>query len=120
MDFSKSIEDIIADFRGLPRTTSESSKHAPIQIVSVLKQLEEKHQLQQPSAERILVENWNNIFGGLAGRCNPVCIKSDRVLIISVNNQTLRSELQFRKHGLLKKIQALPHCENICELLFKS
>ena len=120
MIFSKQTEDIIADFRELPRTTSESSKHAPIQIDSILGLLEEKHKLQKPCAERILVENWNNIFENLAGRCNPLYIKDGRTLIISVSNQTLRSELQFRKRNLLKKIQALPHCENICELLAKA
>ena len=120
MFFSKQIEDVIADFRRLPRTVSESSKHAPIRIGGALNLLEEKYKLQQPSAERILVEHWNHIFENLASRCNPLSIKDGRTLIISVNNQTLRSELQFRKKIILKKIQTLPLCENICELLIRA
>ena len=120
MFFSKQTEDVIADFRGLPRTTSESLKHAPVRIDAALNLLEEKYKLQQPSAERILVEHWNYIFETLASRCNPLSIKNGSTLIISVNNQTLRSELQFRKKNVLKKIQSLPHCENIRELLIRA
>ena len=57
--------------------------------------LRERYKLEQPSPERSLVENWETIFGKLAGRCNPLRIKDGTVLIISVTNQTLRAELRF-------------------------
>ena len=120
MDFTKQVEDIIADFRGLPRTTTESSKHAPVQLDILLERLKEKYKLEKPSAERTIVEHWNEIFETLAGRCNPLSLKNERTLIISVANQTLRSELQFRKRAILKKIQALPHCENVSELVIRA
>lgn len=82
--------------------------------------LEEKYKLEKPSPERSLVENWDHVFGKLAGRCNPVRIKDDDTLIISVTNQTLRSELQFMKRSVLKKIQALEHCADIKELVIRS
>ena len=120
MNFSKQVEDIIADFRGLPRTMTESSKQAPRPLDSVLELLKEKYKLEKPSAERTLVEHWYEIFGNLAGRCNPVSIKDERILVISVANQTLRSELQFRKRAVLEKIRALPHCETITELVIRA
>lgn len=121
MNFSKNIEDLIADFRGLPRNTTASSKHPPVPLDNLLVVLKEKYKLEKPSTERTLVENWVEIFGTkLAGRCNPVRIKEERVLIVSVTNQTLRSELQFRKRAILKKIHTLPGCTSIKEIIIRS
>lgn len=120
MKFSKNIEDVIADFRGLPHTVSASSRREPTPLDSVLVVLQEKYKLEKPSPERTLVENWEKVFGKLAGRCNPVRIKDEHTLIVSVTNQTLRSELQFMKRSVLKKIQALEHCEGIKDLVIRS
>ena len=120
MIFSRAIEDIIADFRGLPRTTTDSLKHEPVPLDKILTIVKEKHNLEIFSPERTIVENWNEIFGNLAGRCNPSSIKDGKTLVISVTNQTLRSELKFKKKSLLKKIQTLPHCENISEILVRA
>ena len=119
MNFSKNTEDIIADFRGLPRTTTASSKRPPMQLDNLLVLLTERYKLEEPSAERTLVEHWGEIFGSIAGRCNPVRIKDDRTLVVSVTNQTLRSELQFRKRSIIKKIQSLPNCKTVCELVIR-
>tara|TARA_B110000093_G_scaffold52421_1_gene56415 strand:+ start:59 stop:421 length:363 start_codon:yes stop_codon:yes gene_type:complete len=119
MNFSKNTEDIIADFRGLPRTITYSSKRPPVPLDNILVILKEKYQFEQPSAERTMVEHWGEIFGTLAGRCNPVRIKDGRTLIVSVTNQTLRSELQFRKRTVLKKIQSLPNCKGVSEIVIR-
>ena len=34
-------------------------------------------------------------------------------------NQTLRSELQFQKRGILRRIQQLEHCAKIDELIIR-
>lgn len=120
MNISKQVEDIIADFRELPRTVTASSKHEPVLLDSILEQVKEKYALEKSSPERTIVENWTEIFGNLAGRCNPLSLKDGKVLIISVANQTLRSEFQFRKRITLKKIQSLPHCENISEIQIRA
>ncbi len=120
MSFSKQVEDVIADFRELPRTVTESSKRSPVLLDTILDHLKEKYSLEKPSPERALVENWNEIFGTLSGRCNPVSIKDGKTLVIAVTNQTLRSELQFRKPALLKKIQTLQHCEAISEIIVRA
>lgn len=120
MKFSKSIEDVIADFRGLPRTVTASSRKDPLPLDNLLVVLKEQYKLEEPSPERILVENWGEVFGSMAGRCNPVRIKNDTTLVISVTNQTLRSELQFQKRAILGRIQKLAHCEEIRELVIRS
>lgn len=121
MKFSKNIEDVIADFRGLPHTVTASSRREPSSLDSILVVLQEKYKLEKPSPERTLVENWQSIFGpSLCERCHPVRIKDEHTLIVSVTNQTLRSELQFMKRSVLKKIQALEHCGGIKELVIRS
>jgi len=119
MNFKKSTEDIIADFRGLPRTVTASSRKQPAPLDSLLVVLKEQYKLEAPSPERTLVENWATVFGSLSSRCSPVRIKEGR-LIISVTNQTLRSELQFQKHTILRRIQNLEHCKDIRELVVRS
>lgn len=119
MPFSKPIEDIIADFRGLPRSVSAASKRHPVSLDNLLVIIKERYKLESPSPERTLVQNWDSIFGKLAGRCNPIRIKDERTLIISVTNPTLRSELNFKKKQILKQIQMLPHCNAISEIVIR-
>lgn len=121
MQFNKKTEDLIADFRGLPRTVTASSCKQPIALSNLLVVLKEQYKLEVPCPERSLVEHWEQIFGpSLASRCHPVKIKEDSTLIISVTNQTLRAELQFQKQLILKKIQRLEHCHKIQELIIRS
>jgi len=121
MRFSKKNEDIIADFRGLPRTVTTSSLKDPVTLDNLLVLLQEQYKLEQPSAERILVENWESIFGSsLSRRCHPVRIKDGHSLIISVTNQTLRSELKFQKRAILKKINSLEYCKDIKDIVVRS
>ena len=110
----------LSHFRGLPRTVTQSTRHKPVLLDTVLEQIKEKYRLEKPSPERSIIENWNEIFGKLAGRCNPLSLKEDKILIISVANQTLRTELQFQRPALLKKIQSLPYCENISEIRIRA
>lgn len=121
MRFKKTTEDLIADFRGLPRTVTHASTREPYPLDSLLVLLTEQYKLEQPSPERSLVENWTEIFGpSLAGRCTPVRIRDGQTLLIAVTNQTLRSELQFQKPAILKRIQKLKFCENIKDLVIRS
>jgi len=121
MKFNKNAEDLIADFRGLPRSVSASSLRDPMPLDNLLVVLQEQYKLEKPSAERTLVENWEAVFGSkLAGRCNPVRIKEEHTLIISVTNQTLRSELQFQKRAILKKINSFENCEMIKDIVIRS
>ena len=120
MPFSKSIEDVIANFRGLPRTVTASSRKPPVPLEDLMGLLQEKYKLEQPSPERVIVENWAEIFGKWAGRCNPVRIQDGKTLVVSVTNQTLRSELTFMKRSVLKKIQALEYCQDVTDLVVRS
>ena len=121
MRFSKKIEDIIADFRGLPHTVTSSSRRQPEPLDNLLVMLQEKYNLEKPSSERSLVENWEVLFGpSLCERCHPVRIKDGHTLIISVTNQTLRSELQFMKRAILKRIQSLEYCADIKDIVVRS
>ncbi|MGC6423925.1 MAG: DUF721 domain-containing protein [Lentimonas sp.] len=121
MKFNKQTEDIIADFRGLPRTVTSASRREPTTLDNLLVVLQEQYKLERPSPERTLVENWETVFGPkLAGRCNPVRIKNGDTLIVSVTNQTLRSELQFQKRAVINKIQSFENCREIKDLVIRS
>ncbi len=117
--FSKKIEDVIAEFRGLPQTVTWSSQRPPVQLKNILAILKARYKLEDPSPERNLVKNWEHLFGKIASRCHPVRIKDKHILIISVTNQTLRSELQFQKRSILERIRKLKHCTDIDELVIR-
>ncbi len=118
MRFSKTTEDLIADFRGLPRTTSTASKREPAPLESLLVMLQEQYKLERPGPERTLVEHWAEVFGpSLAGRCNPVRIKPGGILVVSVTNPTLRTELQFQKRTILRRIRKLDHCSDMTDIV---
>lgn len=121
MPLNKQTEDLIANFRGLPSTVTASSLRPPLELHTLVEQLETQYQFERVSPERILVENWANIFGSkLAQRCHPVRIVEGHILVLSVQNQTLRSELNFMKRSLLKRIQALEHCDGIKDIRTQS
>ena len=121
MPLNKQTEDLIANFRGLPSTVTASSLRPPLELQSIVEQLETRYQFERISPERVLVENWANIFGSkLAQRCHPVRIVEGRVLVLCVQNQTLRSEINFMKRSLLKRIQALDHCKDIQDIRTQS
>jgi hypothetical protein len=49
----------------------------PVSLNSLLVVFKERYKIEEPCPERSLVENWSELFGKLAGRCNPVRIKDD-------------------------------------------
>ena len=91
----------------------------PVSLNSLLVVFKERYKIEEPCPERSLVEHWGEVFGKLANRCNPVRIKDEHTLIISVTNPTLRTELNFQKMHILNKIARLPHCAAIQDLVIR-
>lgn len=63
------------------------------------------------------MQHWKGILGKeRAALCQPLRIIDGSRLIMVVSNPTLRQELEFDKRQILRKIRALPSCENIRHL----
>jgi len=118
----RSTDEMVTEFLGLPEgAASRPARGAPKSMQELVERLKDEHGLEQQTPERNLVDHWESIFGeGLAARCSPARITPDNTLILAVANQTLRSELRFRKRDLLRKIQRVPGCERIRDLRFRT
>ena len=120
MMFSRHIENLIADLRNLPHNRNRSRIRDEKPLGDLMDLLTEKHNIEQPSCEKIIMKHWRDIVGSeMAHRCKPQTILHGNMLVIVTANPTLRNELSMRKHGMLKKIRALPTCQNIQEIFFK-
>lgn len=90
-------------------------------IDSLLEVLIQRHRIQKPRPEEILMEHWRTIVGPQnAHGCAPEKVDRVGVLHVRVANPILRRELMFRKADMLRKLQSLPECDFIVDILFKA
>lgn len=121
MPFSREIENLIADFRGLPRDFDRGYQRPPTPLGNLMSVIRERHRLDQDCPERVLVENWSRIFeGAYAERCHPVRILNEDTLVLAINHPVLRSNIMMDSRRYLQKIQALPLCAGIKKLVARA
>ncbi len=119
MKFSRKVENLIANFRGVPEDGKRSILNEPFKADSLIEVILERHQLGKPRAEQVIIENWQQIIGPEnAHRSCPTRIIRKRRLLVAVANTTLRQELSFHRHMILNRIRSLPGCKEIKELTF--
>ncbi|UPA28579.1 MAG: DUF721 domain-containing protein [Verrucomicrobiota bacterium] len=119
--FSKKIQNLIADFRGLPRDTSIAVEREEVPIETIAKRLIEKY-IQTPEARThsTIVDQWPLIVGEpLQKFSKPERVNAQGILFVNVNNSTIRQELTFRQKEILKKIQQLCPQSRIQKIVFK-
>lgn len=117
--FNRSVENLIANLRGIPESTSRAWIRPEKHLSQLLNTLQFKESLDQRCYDSIL-KNWEALLGPqYAGRCNPArLIENGSVLVMDIPNATLRQHLQFQKGQLLQKLQKLPYCGKLRGLVF--
>lgn len=120
MRFNRRTENLVANLRGLPEDTSHSIRRPAKSIGDLVDKVFERYKINQPRIEDIIMANWKQIVGEKAAhRCSPLKIIQKKRLIVFTTNATIRSELNFNRRELIKKISALPNCETIKEITFQ-
>lgn len=119
--FSRQQEAIIMEFLGIPRESANFSSKEPVTMEALVGQFIDRHGINHSEVkpEQVLVEAWESIFGSFSQRCFPVKLTDSGVLIISVSNATLRSEIRFMKREIVRKIQKLEACQEIKDLVIR-
>lgn len=114
MTFDRKIENLIANLRGLPEDPSRAFIRKAASLGSVLEGLEVKTAHQRRRYESV-VQHWESLVGApYAQRCSPArLLEGGSVLIVNVPNATLRQHMQFQKVDLLRRLQKLPYCKTI-------
>lgn len=110
MPFSRDVENLIANLRGVPENHSVSiTRSSLLPIDSLMQVLIEKHQLTEEGLEQRIMEAWPELVGKRsANRCRPVRLDEAGRLIVKVDNPTVRNEMRFDQRNILKRIHALP------------
>ena len=118
--FSREAENLIAQFRGLPKNRSRSTLRESKSIDVLIENLIKSYKIGEARASDHIMANWMDIVGSKnAPRCCPKTITRGN-LIITVANPIVRNELQFARSVILKRIRALPGCQEISGLTFLS
>nr|WP_281398180.1 DUF721 domain-containing protein [Ruficoccus amylovorans] len=78
----------------------------------------ERYQIGKDNIEDVIMANWKDVVGErTAHRCRPQRLVQGRKLIILAGSPVIRQELQFNQNRILRKIQALPGCHTINEIV---
>lgn len=119
MKFSRDVENLIANLRGLPEDRNRSTVNQAYKLDTLTEVLLEKYHIGQPRTEEVIMKKWSHIMGEAnAPRCAPIKIDRRKQLLISVSHPTLRQELSFEKSMILNRIRRLPGCSEIIDIRF--
>lgn len=111
MQFSREVNNLIANLRGVPEDRSRSRRRDATPIDSLMEVVFERYKIGQPTAEEIIVKHWRDIVGEqTAHRCRPMKIVNGKQLVILASSSVIKQELLFAERQILKKVRALPEC----------
>lgn len=111
--------DLVSNFMGLPKESTERVTRHPQSMESIVEKVWEDWGIgEDETEEKIISENWQRIVGRkMAGKCAPVNLSKDgKVLQIRAASSTIKQELSFKKVEILKKINALKNCRSVSHL----
>lgn len=121
MKFSPQAEILIADLRNVPFEPSPAKISDIVPLDNIVEVIFERYKIGRVSVEDTIMAQWRDIVGEqTAHRCRPHKILDGKRLIIITNNAVLRQELEFRKSDVLRKLRALPQCDNIRDIVFRA
>ena len=116
--FSRDIENLIAQFRGMPENLSRSTLRDSKGIESLIDSCVKSYKIGEEHHTDQIMANWKDIVGiKNAHRCCPKTLSRGN-LIVAVANSVVRNELQFKSREIINKIQALRGCESILGITF--
>jgi hypothetical protein len=118
--FSKKAQNLIADFRGLPRDDSSSILKKELVAGQLFQNILEKYVIKSDAAIGTeIFENWPQIVGDILSMlCTPHRITAAGTLLIKVPNSVVRQELFCRKEEILQRIHQICPRSEISDIVF--
>lgn len=119
--FSRQVENLIAEFRGLPTDTSRSKLRDTRGLGQVVDQILHKYRIGMATPEDAIRQAWPEIVGeGNATFCHPLRIDREKTLVIGVSNPVVRQELLFHKPVILQRIRTIPAAKHITDVAVRT
>jgi hypothetical protein len=118
--FSKRVQNLIADFRGLPRDDSSSVLKEELAAGQLFQNILKKYvNKSDVTMGTEIFENWPQIVGDILSiLCTPHRITAAGALVIKVQNSVVRQELYCRKEEILQRIRQTCPRSGISEIVF--
>jgi predicted nucleic acid-binding Zn ribbon protein len=107
--FSRRVQNLIANFRGLPRDDSSSILKEEQSIEQLIQDILRKYVYKSDVEIGVKIrENWPQIVGNmLCKSCTPHKIGEKGNLIIKVQSGVVRNELFLQKEEILQRIREI-------------
>ena len=120
--FSKTAEEMIGDLRGIPFREPRRMTRRPTKAVApLIEELLVKYQIGRHSPEQTIRDHWVEMVGAAnAAYSHPVRIDRGRSLFVLVSHSVVRNELFLHRETILEKIQKLPACDHVRQLLLRA
>lgn len=120
--FGTVARQLVAAFRGVPDDTPARQIKRPTQALSpLIEELLVEHRIGRASPEDAIREQWPQLAGpGNALYSHPGLIDPKGKLTIHCSHAVARTELGFHKATLLARINALPGCSHVKDLIIRA
>ena len=119
-EFSRTVENLIADLRDLPGDRGRSKKRKVTELGSVIDALLVKYRISHDSLEHSIRDKWPEIVGVANATYSHPLVVERAQLIVLVSHSVVRNELFLHRLSLLEKVKKLPGCEAIKGLSLRS
>ena len=119
-EFSRTVENLIADLRGLPEDDSRSRKRKATDLGSLIDSLLIKHRISHDSLEHSIRDKWPEIVGVANATYSHPLVVERAQLIVLVSHAVVRNELFMHRLSILAKVKKLPGCEGIKGLALRA
>ncbi len=121
-EFSRLAETLIGDFRGIPDETPARMRKRPTQdLKALIEEALNKHQIGREGPETRIREKWTDLVGPAnAHYSHAAQIDPRGRLIVLAGHSVVRQELSLHRQTILKRIQQLPGCEGVRELVVRA
>jgi len=119
-EFSRAIENLIADLRELPQDRSRSKRRKPAALGAVIDELLVKYRISHDSIEHSIREKWTGLVGEAnASYSHPLTVERN-LLVVLVSHSVVRNELFLHRESIVEKLRKLPGCDHIRGLQLRS
>ncbi len=114
---TRSAEELISDFLGVPQDESRSRRRPTRDLAGLMEDILVKHQIGRDSPEHTIRENWAAIVGGPnAHYSHAAQIDPRGRLVVLASHAVVRNELFHHRKIIVEKIQKLLGCSHIREI----
>lgn len=119
-EFSRAIDNLIGDFRGLPADRSRSRKRKPAELSAMIDELLVKYRISHDSIEHSIRDQWVALVGAAnAAYSHPLAVERG-LLVVLVSHAVVRNELFQHRETILAKLKKLPGCADVKGLQLRS